>query len=264
MSLPLLLIDAFTDQPFRGNPAAVCLLEHEPPSAWMQSVAAEMNQAETAFVWLEKADFGLRWFTPTVEVDLCGHATLAAAHALWETQRLAPGEVAHFQTRSGLLSCRRTGEWTAMDFPAEPPVQMDTQYDFSAMLGADPIWTGRNRMDYFVQLHSGTALREITPDLAAIAELPARGLIVTARADTADYDFASRFFAPQAGVPEDHVTGSAHCALGPFWADRIGKSQLIGFQASSRGGFVEIAVLEQMRVELRGKALTVLTGTLAV
>jgi PhzF family phenazine biosynthesis protein len=263
MPLPLFQVDAFADAPFTGNPAAVCLLETPADAGWMQRVAAEMNLAETAFLHpLQSSTFGLRWFTPTVEVDLCGHATLAAAHVLYEAGRLAPSDEARFDTASGRLIVHREGTGLVMDFPSTPPEAASPPPRLAEALGTWPVWTGRTRFDVFAVVGSEAAVRDLTPDLAAVATLDARGLIVTAFARAGSpYDFVSRCFFPQSGVDEDPVTGSAHCALAPYWAKRIGRAELTGFQASARGGCVGVRV-RQDRVELVGHAVTVLRGEL--
>ncbi|HEX9892943.1 MAG TPA: PhzF family phenazine biosynthesis protein [Gemmatimonadales bacterium] len=254
-------IDAFADRPFSGNPAAVCWLEEERDDGWRQAVAAEMNLAETAFLTAGPDGFGLRWFTPGLEVDLCGHATLASAQYLWESGRLAPGTVARFHTRSGLLTAVRDGEWIVLDFPATPPQPAPAPAELEPGLGLTPRWVGRTAFDVFVELDNAAQVRQLTPNLEHLTGIPARGIIVTAAGDRQGVDFVSRFFGPAAGVPEDPVTGSAHCALGPFWAERLGKTRLIGFQASKRGGTVRVEVLGD-RVLLGGQAITVLRGTL--
>jgi predicted PhzF superfamily epimerase YddE/YHI9 len=274
MPLPLYQVDAFADRPFAGNPAAVCLLPAPREEAFLQAVAREMNLAETAFLVRRDGDgWDLRWFTPTVEVALCGHATLASAHVLWQTGALAASEIARFHTLSGLLTAERRGDWIVLDFPAEPPAAVPESSPGSPgspgspvlaeALGARPLWVGRNRFDYLVELPSEAAVRELAPDLRALKTLPVRGVIVTARAPAEDppYDFVSRFFAPAAGVDEDPVTGSAHCALGPFWRDRLGKDDLLARQVSARGGTVRVGVRGD-RVELGGQAVTVLRGEL--
>ncbi|HZY90145.1 MAG TPA: PhzF family phenazine biosynthesis protein [Gemmataceae bacterium] len=261
MGFPLLQIDAFTDRPFAGNPAAVCLLPGPRDERWMQQVGAEMNLSETAFLCREGDGYRLRWFTPTVEVDLCGHATLAGAHALWETGLLPPEEEARFYTRSGLLTVARRGEWMEMDFPAKPPAPAPAPAGLAEALGAAPRYVGRNQFDYLVEVESEQALRALRPDVARLGTLPVRGVIVTARATTAGFDFVSRFFAPAAGVNEDPVTGSAHCCLGPFWRERLGKDEMRAYQASARGGVVGVRVSGE-RVALRGQAVTVLRGEL--
>jgi PhzF family phenazine biosynthesis protein len=256
MGLPLIHVDAFTDVPFAGNPAAVCLLDAPREAAFMQALAREMNLPETAFVAPGADGFGLRWFTPTVEVDLCGHATLAAAHALWEERRLPSGATARFQTKSGVLTARRQDAWIELDFPAEPAAPASPPADLVAALGVAPRWTGRNRMDWLVEVDSAATVRALAPDLPRLARVPTRGVIVTAPADGAGHDFVSRFFAPAAGIPEDPVTGSAHCCLGPFWASRLGKTELAGYQASSRGGVVRVRLAAD-RTLLSGQAVTV-------
>jgi len=261
MPLPIWQIDAFTDRPFHGNPAGVCLLDEARPDAWMQAVAAEMNLAETAFLLREDDGFSLRWFTPSVEVDLCGHATLASAHFLWSDGHLKPRAVARFQTRSGLLTARERDGWITLDFPATPAVPAYPPHGLEEVLGAAPIEVGRSVYDLVVGLEDEDAVRRLAPDLAAVARIPARGVIVTARATAPGVDFVSRFFGPAVGVPEDPVTGSAHCALGPWWAARLGRDDLVGYQASARGGMVRVEVRGD-RVRLLGQAVTVIRGML--
>lgn len=260
------VVDAFSDRAFAGNPAAVFPFASAADigETTMQHVAAEMNLAETAFVHpLPDAgpmNFGLRWFTPTVEVDLCGHATLAAAHVLWETHLVPALREIRFHTRSGVLTASKTPSGIALDFPSEPPYE-------SALPGVpkflgEPVFVGRNRMDWFVVLEPGLDLRKLKPKMAEIEELGLRGLIVTsAAAAISPFDFTSRFFAPQSGVPEDPVTGSAHCCLGPYWADKLGKKTVVGHQVSSRGGVVKVTVRGD-RVTLEGQAVTTLDGVL--
>ena len=258
----LFQIDAFTDEPFKGNPAAVCLLIQEREAAWMQQVAAEMNLSETAFVHRAGDGFGLRWFTPTCEVDLCGHATLAAAHTLWEHRWLKPFDVARFSTRSGTLTAELGEGWIHLDFPREAPEESGFPAELLRALGAvNPRWIGRNRLDYMVELESEQAVRELTPNLAALTGLESRGLIVTAEAKPGPFDFVSRYFAPSVGVPEDPVTGSAHCALAPYWGKKLGKTRMTGFQCSQRGGVVRVEVGAD-RVKLSGQAVTVFRGQL--
>lgn len=258
MGMPFFLVDAFTDRPFGGNPAGVMLLDAPADPVWMQSVAMEVNQAETAFVVRRTdGDWDLRWFTPTVEVDLCGHATLAAAHALWTSGR-ADGPI-RFHTRSGPLVCTRDGNRIDMDFPAEPAQAIDDAHKVSFGLGVTPTFIGRNRMDLLVVLGSAAEVRQLVPDMATIRQVRRRGVIVTAPGDAEGLDFVSRFFAPQSGVDEDPVTGSAHCCLGPYWRDRLGKDDLVGFQASKRGGTVRVGCRGD-RVVLGGHAVTVVRG----
>lgn len=261
MSLPLVHVDAFTATPFAGNPAAVCVLDAPREAPWMQAVAAEMNLPETAFVVAQADGFGLRWFTPTVEVDLCGHATLASAHALWEDGRLPLAAAARFHTKSGLLTATRRGDWIELDFPAEPAAAAEPPAALPAALGVPARWTGRNRLDWLVEVDSAATVRRLTPDLGRLAEVPGRGVIVTAPGDDGRHDFVSRFFAPRAGIPEDPVTGSAHCCLGPFWAARLGRAELTGYQASRRGGTVRVRVAGA-RTLLAGQAVTVFRGAL--
>ena len=264
---PLYQVDAFTPRPFAGNPAGVCLLAGPHEAAWMQDVAREMNLAETAFLLPRTAleedgpGWDLRWFTPTVEVDLCGHATLASAHVLWETGALAAGETARFHTRSGLLTAEQRGEWIELDFPAEPAAPAESPPGLAEALGVEPLSVGRNRMDLIVELAAESMVRALAPDLRRLAALPVRGVIATAPAEGSSYDFVSRFFAPRSGVDEDPVTGSAHCCLGPFWGARLGKTDLVGYQASARGGLVKVRLAGD-RVKLGGQAVTVLRGEL--
>lgn len=255
-------VDAFTDTPFRGNPAAVCIMSSPcTDEAWMQSVAAEMNLSETAFVWPQDGTFSLRWFSPVVEIDLCGHATLAAAHVLWQDGHLPLTNKARFQTRSGLLTAERAGNLIELDFPATPATPVPAPPDLEEALGISALWTGRTTFDYLVEVASPGIVRNLRPNLDLLARIPARGFMVTSRSDSATFDFVSRFFAPAVGIAEDPVTGSAHCALAPFWAERLNKTEMVGHQASSRGGVVGVA-LDADRVKLRGAAVTVLRGEL--
>ena len=274
-TLPLAQVDAFADRPFTGNPAAVCLLPAPRSDAWMQAVAGEMNLAETAF--LERLSerpgaWGLRWFTPAVEVELCGHATLAGAHLLWERGEVPPTEAIRFETRSGRLTCERSEEggdsWIWMDFPATPAEALPAgdagarlTAELAAALGARPRWVGRSRFDLLVEVASEGEVFGLAADLGRLAAIETRGIIVTAPAERAGCDFVSRFFAPAVGVPEDPVTGSAHCTLAPFWSERLGRSALVGYQASARGGTVRTEPRGE-RVRLGGRAVTVLTGEL--
>ena len=255
------VVDAFTDRPFSGNPAAVCVLDQPADPAWMQAVAAELNLSETAFVRAEGEAFGLRWFTPATEVDLCGHATLASAHVLWRTGALGPGAPALFDTLSGRLTAARNGDWIVMDFPAEPANEGPTPEGLAAALGAKPVWCGRNRMDIVVELSSEDAVRGLAPDLGRLAAIETRGVIVTAAAERAAGDYVLRFFGPRSGVPEDPVTGSAHCALAPYWAARLGRESLVGVQLSKRGGVVRVEA-RGPRVSLAGRAISVWRGSL--
>jgi PhzF family phenazine biosynthesis protein len=257
----LWIVDAFADAPFSGNPAAVCMLPGHRPDSWHQALAGEMNLAETAFLSRKEGDFGLRWFTPRVEVDLCGHATLASAHFLWESGRLQRTSAANFHTRSGLLTAESDGDWIVLDFPATPPTEAVPPDGLEQALGATPVWTGRSRFDVLVVLDNAETVRSLSPDLARLNAVDARGVIVTAESDRRGIDFVSRFFAPRVGVPEDPVTGSAHCALAPYWAARLGRQTLTGHQASARGGMVRVETRGD-RVMLAGRARTVVRGEL--
>jgi predicted PhzF superfamily epimerase YddE/YHI9 len=263
MSRPIFKVDSFTDKPFAGNPAGVCLLDAPRPEPWMQSVAAEMNVAETAFLVPRKDGFGLRWFTPTAEVDLCGHATLASAHILWEEGIVSPDAEARFHTRSGLLTARRWRAAVVLDFPAEPVTAAAPPAGLASALGIPFTFCGKNRMDYLIEVADESVVRSFAPAAGALASMPARGVIVTAQASMPKADFVSRFFAPAVGVDEDPVTGSAHCALAPYWGAKLGKTSMTGYQASPRGGWVGVR-LDGDRVGLEGRAVTVLRGTLVV
>ena len=261
MSTPLLHVDAFTATPFHGNPAAVCVLDGERATDWMQSLAAELNLPATAFVRAESDGFALRWFSPSAELVLCGHGTLASAHALWETGRLAPAATARFTTKSGLLSAASRDGWIALDLPAEPPRAAAPPAGLLAAVGVKPRWVGRNRLDYVLELDHEAAVRAACPDLRALAAVDTRGVIVTAPASTPGFDFVSRFFAPRVGIPEDSVTGSAHCCLVPLWAERLGAPRLTALQVSARTGILRAEILGD-RVALSGQAVTVLRGEL--
>jgi PhzF family phenazine biosynthesis protein len=282
MSYTLLQIDAFSPKPFAGNPAAVCLLDKPQDAAWMQSIAAEMNLAETAFLVprgnsadaagkdTANGEYDLRWFTPAIEVDLCGHATLASAHGLWELGRLPAAETARFHTRSGLLTCRKDGAWIWMDFPARAvePLAEPAGLREALRLSADTriLHLRRTPAAIFVVVDSEAVVRSLEPDFVSLSKI-IRGVpklhaaVVTARATTPNIDFVSRFFAPLAGIDEDPVTGSAHCALAPYWSAQLGKTVMTGYQASARGGTVRVEVKGE-RVLLGGQAVTVLKGEL--
>jgi len=255
-------VDAFSERPFAGNPAGVCLLDGPKPDGWLRGVAREMNLSETAFLLEEGDGYSLRWFTPAVEVELCGHATLAAAHILWETGRLPGDGTAVFRTLSGELSARRNGGWIVMDFPAEEDMPADAPEMLVRALGGDPRYTGKNRFDYILEFGSEEEIREMRPDYKLLGTVPCRGVIVTAAA-AGEYDFVSRFFAPAVGIDEDPVTGSAHCCLGPFWNRRLGRSSFTARQVSARGGTVRVEV-RGGRVMLGGQAVTVMEGEVSL
>jgi PhzF family phenazine biosynthesis protein len=257
----IFVVDAFTDRAFAGNPAGVVLLERDADAGWMQQVATEMNHSETAFLRAGQDVWDLRWFTPLVEVDLCGHATLAAAHVLYTTGGARASATIRFATRSGVLLATSGEAGITLDFPAEPVGAAPPPAGVVEALGVEPRWTGRNRFDVLVEVDDEDTVRSLEPDLARLATIPVRGTIVTAVARTPGHDFVSRFFGPAVGVPEDPVTGSAHCALGPYWADRLGRNPLRGLQVSRRGGVVGVEVRGD-RVALTGQAVTVLEGVL--
>jgi PhzF family phenazine biosynthesis protein len=254
-------VDAFTEEPFRGNPAAVCLLPGARDESWMQSVAQEMNLSETAFLLQQEGGFSLRWFTPAVEVELCGHATLASAHILWEVGRLSPEEEARFHTASGLLTAERRGAEIELNFPATPPQSTGAPPGLEQALGVTVGYIGKTQFDYLVEVEAEGVVRELKPNFSQLKELGVRGVMVTSASDSEEFDFVSRFFAPGAGIDEDPVTGSAHCCLGPYWGERLGKKELMAYQASARGGVVRVRVGEE-RVYLGGRAVTVLRGEL--
>lgn len=261
MGIQIFQIDAFTDKPFAGNPAAVCILPESRDDAWMRSVAREMNLSETAFLFQQNDGFSLRWFTPAIEVDLCGHATLASAHVLWKVGLLTQNEQARFYTRSGLLTAVLKGELIELNFPKTPDKQAEAPPGLAESLGIIPKYIGKNEFDYIVEVDSEEAVIALKPDFAALKKIGTRGIIATSPADSSEYDFVSRFFAPAAGIDEDPVTGSAHCCLGPFWSKRLGKKEFTAYQASERGEIVHVRVTDK-RVFLGGQAVTVMRGKL--
>ncbi len=262
MEVPIYQVDAFTEVPFAGNPAAVCILEGPADEGWMQNVGREMNLSETAFLYPQDDGFNLRWFTPAVEVELCGHATLASSHVLFTEGYLPPGEEARFHTKSGLLTAARDGEWLELDFPATAPKEAGPPAGLLEALGvAEAAYVGKTRFDFLVEATGEDVVRGIEPDPRRLRELGVRGVMVTARASAGGHDFVSRFFAPGAGIDEDPVTGSAHCALGPYWGEKLGREEMVAFQASPRGGVVRVRLAGD-RVRLGGKAVTVLRGKL--
>ncbi len=263
MSLPIYQVDAFTGSAYAGNPAGVCFLEKPMPDVWMAALAREMNLSETAFLLPEDDGYRLRWFTPAAEVALCGHATLGSAHTLWETGRLQPDQTAHFQTLSGLLTASRNGEWIELNFPVKAVEDIAPPAGLLEALGVSaPCRVTKNVFDYLVEVEDEQIVRDCSPDFTLLKTLPVRGVILTARSSTPDFDFISRFFAPAVGVNEDPVTGSAHCALTPYWAAKLGKTNLHAWQASARGGELQLR-LEGERVVLGGRAVTVFSGTLS-
>lgn len=261
MTLPIFQVDAFTDKPFAGNPAAVCLLSDERPDAWMQQVAAEMNLSETAFVRRQDEGFRLRWFTPKVEVDLCGHATLASAHVLWQERQARPDEAIRFHSRSGVLTAARTEDLIELDFPLVPEQPAEPPAGLADALGVTFVYVGKGRFDYLLEVESEAILRGLTPNFGLLRRLPVRGLIVTSRSSRSEFDFVSRFFAPGAGIDEDPVTGSAHCCLAAYWRKKLHKETFVAYQASARGGVVRVRISGE-RAILGGQAVTVTKGEL--
>jgi PhzF family phenazine biosynthesis protein len=262
MAIRVVQVDAFTNRPFSGNPAAVCVLPEAKPDQWLRDIAREMNLSETAFLTPRNGEYNLRWLTPAVEVDLCGHATVASAHVLWEDGHLPEGQQARFQTRSGLLTADRRGEWIELNFPAKIAEPAEAPVELLPGLGIEKArFVGKNAFDYLVEVESDEMVRGLSPDHSALRKLPVRGVIVTARSASPEFDFVSRFFAPGSGVDEDPVTGSAHTALGPYWAKAMGKTEFTAFQASARGGVVRVTIAGD-RVLLGGQAVTVMTGEL--
>jgi PhzF family phenazine biosynthesis protein len=261
-SVPLYIADAFTSQPFAGNPAAVCLLKEPAEEEWMQRVAAEMNLSETAFLHPVDDGYGLRWFTPTTEVDLCGHATLASSHVLAERGELPEGVQMQFHTRSGLLTARRSHGLIQIDFPADPDTEAEPDADLLPALGAQARYVGQAHVGYLVELESEAEVRSLRPDFARLAKVPTPGVVVTSVADSDNYDFVSRFFGPALGIDEDPVTGAAHCCLACFWSRRLNKTSFRAFQASARGGELRVTLTGD-RVVLAGHAVTTVRGELA-
>lgn len=264
MGIPMVQVDAFTSDAFAGNPAAVCLLSEPRGAQWLQAVAMEMNLSETAFL-APRADSGfeLRWFTPTCEVDLCGHATLASAHVLWERGAVAKCDPVTFHTRSGLLTARSCDGWIELDFPATGPEPCRPAEGLLEALGVTAEYVGRSRFDYLVEVIDEHTVRRMRPDFGRLRDLPVRGVMVTSASDDPRFDFVSRYFAPAAGIDEDPVTGSAHCCLAPYWSPKLGRASLVAEQVSARSGIVRTE-LRGDRVKLAGQAVTVAVGELLV
>ena len=261
MGIIISQVDAFASEPFKGNPAAVCVLGEVREEAWMQQVAMEMNLSETAFLLKEGTAYRLRWFTPENEIDLCGHATLASAHVLWELGYLSRSETAVFATKSGELRATWKAGLIELDFPVRPAVATPPPEGLLEILGIQAVeYTGRAGGNYLVQVADEQSVCELEPDFSSLNKLPLHGVIVTSRAILGSkYDFISRFFAPEVGVNEDPVTGSAHCTLAPFWRELLGKQEFLAYQASRRGGELRVR-LEGERVKLAGQAVTVMRG----
>jgi predicted PhzF superfamily epimerase YddE/YHI9 len=261
MTVPLFHVDAFTDRPFAGNPAAVCILPEPRPDAWMQQVGAEMNLSETAFVRKQDGGFSLRWFTPKVEVDLCGHATLASAHVLWEEGHARPDETIHFHTRGGVLKAVRMPDLIELDFPLIPEEPATEPPGLVEALGAPVQYVGKGRFDYLVEVDSAETLCKLAPNFSQLERLQVRGVIVTSRSARPEFDFVSRYFAPGEGINEDPVTGSAHCCLAAYWRKKLHQDAFVAYQASARGGVVRVRILGD-RAILGGQAVTVAKGSL--
>lgn len=262
MSIRIYQVDAFTDELYRGNPAAICFPHESADPNWMQAVAAEMNLAETAFLRpRDDGSYDLRWFTPKVEVDLCGHATLASAHTLWESGELSRTEPAQFHTRSGLLTARPIDQdWIELDFPSLPPEQVTAPERLTEALTAQPQYVGLAAQNHIVELESAQAVRALEPDFDLLGKHNLC-VIATSVSDDPEFDFISRYFAVPFGINEDPVTGSTHCTLGPYWQSRLDKNEFVAYQASARGGIVKVRVAGD-RTYLAGQAVTVLRGEL--
>ena len=261
MKIALFHVDAFTDEPFTGNPAAVCILPKLYEPAWMQQVAAEMNLSETAFLHRDNTGWNLRWFTPIAEVDLCGHATLASAHTLYESGNLRPNEPAIFHTRSGELRCEHGPAGIRMHFPRVAQEPTTAPFDLSTALGTRLQYVGKTKFDFLIEVEDEKTLRELEPNMDLLKTMKARGFIVTAPTDHPELDFVTRFFAPAYGIPEDPVTGSAHCTLAEYWGHKLNKTSLAAHQISTRGGRI-LMEIEHNGIALSGKAVTVMRGEL--
>ncbi|KKO54429.1 PhzF family phenazine biosynthesis protein [Paenibacillus sp. DMB20] len=259
--MKIYVADAFTDQPYHGNPARVCIMQAAKPDSWMQHIAAEMNLSETAFLLEQGDSYRLRWFTPKAEVDLCGHATLASAHILWEKGLTNEAEI-RFTTKSGLLTASKQKDgWICLNFPLEPESPCIPPQALIDGLGTDYVYIGKNRMDYLVELESEEMVRNLTPDFNLWKSVEARGVIVTSKSGREGVDFVSRCFYPAVGVNEDPVTGSAHCCLGPYWQKRMNRNELTAKQISARTGTLKLKVNPE-RIDIMGQAVTTLSGTL--
>ena len=261
MSIPIYQVDAFTNTPFCGNSAAICLLSEPKDEIWMQNVAAEMNLSETAFLYRQDEGYNLRWFTPAIEVDLCGHATLAAAHALYEAGHIGDKELVKFSTRSGFLTATRADNMIELNFPKEPADEAkNIPANLLGALHVRPTFVGKNRLDYLIEVASVEEVQNLTPNFDQLKSLKMRGVMVTAKSQS-ECDFVSRYFAPGAGINEDPVTGSAHCCLGPYWAKKLGKNDLVAHQISKRKGILYLRLADD-RIYIRGQAVTIFKGEL--
>jgi predicted PhzF superfamily epimerase YddE/YHI9 len=261
MAFPLYIVDAFSSSPFGGNPAGVCILPAAQDPEWMQSVAAELNVSETAFVYPANGAFHLRWFAPAAEVALCGHATVATSHILWSTGILKEGQDAEYDTLSGRLTATKEGSWVNLNFPSLVAEEMPAPDGLLEAVGVSALFVGRSRFDVLIEVESEDQVRGAKPDFAQLIKAPVRGTILTARSNSSEFDFVSRFFCPTVGVNEDPATGSSHCTLSPYWSAKLGRTNLTGRQLSRRGGVVKTTLLGS-RVQLSGQAVTVMAGQL--
>jgi PhzF family phenazine biosynthesis protein len=263
MKQTIVQVDAFTDRPFQGNPAAVCILESPQDEQWMQLVAREMNLSETAFLYREGHAYNLRWFTPTSEVSLCGHATLASAHVLWTEGYASTGQLIQFETKSGILTAKYQDDWIELDFPVNRSQDIPPITKLGDALGVPLKTVLYNSLGYLVEVATAQQVEQLQPNFTLLKQLPISKVIVTSKADSnSEYDFVSRFFAPGCGIDEDPVTGSAHCCLAPYWRDRLNQDRFLAYQASARGGVVKINYDGGDRVLLQGQAVTVMRGEL--
>ncbi|QGQ45801.1 PhzF family phenazine biosynthesis protein [Metabacillus sediminilitoris] len=259
----LSILNTFSDQAFRGNPAAVCLLSEEKGSSWMQSIAKEMNLPVTAFINEFKSDYYLRWFTPSTEIPICGHGTLASSFFLWENGYVENEKVIAFQTKSGLLKAQFIDGWVQLEFPSNLEEKTIAPDLLISALGVEPTYVGKNKLDYLVEVESEDTVKNLIPNIDLISQLPVRGVIVTSKSNSNEYDFVSRFFSPAQGIIEDYVNGSSHCCLGPYWKNKLHKTDFIAYQASERGGILKVKLLGD-KVLLSGKAVTIFEGKLTV
>lgn len=263
MKQTIIQVDAFTDRPFQGNPAAVCVLESPQDEQWMQLVAREMNLSETAFLYRNGQAYSLRWFTPTTEVSLCGHATLASAHVLWTEGYASTGQLIQFETKSGMLTAKYQDDWIELDFPVNRSQDIPPITKLGDALGVPLKTVLYNSLGYLVEVATAQEVEQLQPNFTLLKQLPISNVIVTSKADrNSQYDFVSRFFAPGVGIEEDPVTGSAHCCLAPYWRDRLNQDRFLAYQASARGGVVKVYYDGGDRVLLQGQAITVMRGEL--
>lgn len=263
MKQTIVQVDAFTDRPFQGNPAAVCVLPSSQDDRWMQSVAKEMNLSETAFLLKQDRAYSLRWFTPTTEVPLCGHATLASAHVLWTEGYASTGQSIQFETKSGTLTAKYQDDWIELDFPVNFSQDIPPITKLADALGVPLKTVLYNSLGYLVEVATAEQVEQLQPNFTLLKQLPISNVIVTSKgSQDSEYDFVSRFFAPGLGIDEDPVTGAAHCCLAPYWRDRLQQDRYLAYQASARGGVVKIHYDGGKRVALQGQAVTVMRGEL--